>query len=154
MAVTMLEIAAYTLFILIAALPSLVPVLAVTLPLQAVWLAVRGYRIVAVLCLILAAYCAALTVGPPSAVPGGAAFQAMRKTAERQQFAQKMVRSSSFGGSGAPVTVGDIVAVYGNSASAGRSSASAPEAEVKDPQPRSSPTPRGDEPMVDPTPTM
>ncbi len=155
MSVSMLEIiAAYTLFILMAALPALVPVLATVLPLQAAVFAVRGYRIAAVLCLIIAGSCAALAFGPASAVPGGEALQAMRKTAERQAFAQKMMRSSSFGGTGAPVTVGEIVAAYGEPTKAGHSSASAREALAQDRAPRSSPTPRGDEPMVDPTPTM
>ncbi|WP_156424739.1 hypothetical protein [Novosphingobium fuchskuhlense] len=113
----MLELAAYTLFILMAALPALVPVLATVLPLQAAVFAVRGYRIAAVLCVVVAAFCAALAFGPASAVPGGEAFQAMRKTAERQAFAQKMMRSSTFGGTGAPVTIGEIMDVYGEPSS-------------------------------------
>jgi len=147
-------IAAYTLFILMAAVPTLVPVLAIALPAQAAWLATRGYRVLPVICLVLAGYCAMLAFGPAGAVPGGEAFQALRKSAERQQFARKMMGSSTFGGSGKPATVGEIMAVYGEPAKPGSSGADDTRSAQAAPEARPEREPRGDEPMVDPTPTM
>jgi hypothetical protein len=114
----------------------------------------RGYWILAIPCLLLAAYCAALAYGPPDAVPGGQALQSLRRANDSRDLALKMMRSSSFGGHGAPVTVGEIMKVHGEPAAARNAGAAQQPARRDKPEPAPEPTLRGDEPMVDPTPTM
>ena len=109
----MREIFAYSLFVMIGVLPTLVPVLAVMLPLQACWLAMRNQWVMATLCLMLAGYCAALAFGPADSVPGGHEFHALSKAQERQNLGRRMMQSSSFGGTGKAVTVGELKKAYG-----------------------------------------
>lgn len=111
----MQEALAYILFILIGVLPTLVPVLAVTLPFQAGWLAMRSHWVIAILCLMLAGYCAALAFGPADGVPGWQGFQDLRKVQERREHGSRMMQSSAFGGTGKNITVGEMKEVYGES---------------------------------------
>ncbi len=113
----MQEMLAYSLFILVGVLPTLVPVLAVTLPFQAGWLAMRSHWVMAMLCLMLAGYCAALAFGPVDSVPGWQEFQDLSKVQERRDLGSRMMHSSAFGGTGKNITVGELKGVYGESGS-------------------------------------
>lgn len=142
-------ILAYAAFILMAAFPTAVPIIAVACAAWGAVLIVQGKVLLGLLCLALATYLAAIIFAPAGSVPGAREYQKLRKMNQQREMGLRLMRSGTFGGRGKPVTVGEIVEAYGDPATPGTpGSGSAKRAPEASPPPQAD----GDEPMVDPTP--
>lgn len=142
---------AYAAFILMAALPVAVPVLAVAFTAWGAMLVLRGKLVLGLLCLALAGHLAAIIFAPAGTVPGAREYQKLRKMNQQREMGLRLMRSGTFGGTGKPVTVGEIVETYGDPAD-GAKPGPGPGPGTAAPSGSPRPPSNGDEPMVDPTP--
>ncbi|OYW16412.1 MAG: hypothetical protein B7Z39_01550 [Novosphingobium sp. 12-64-8] len=138
---------AYAAFILMAALPVAVPVLAVAFTAWGAMLVLRGKLVLGLLCLALAGYLAAIIFAPAGNIPGAREYHRLRKINQQRAMGLRLMRSGTFGGTGKPVTVGEIAEAYGEPADKAK-----PGPGTATPSGSPTPPPNGDEPMVDPTP--
>ncbi|PSJ40481.1 hypothetical protein [Allosphingosinicella deserti] len=93
---------AYSLFILIAALPTLVPMAAVGLAIQGIVLTARGSVVGAIFCLAAAVYLALVMFAPTSAVPGARTYRALCDAERERGRATQLMRDLTSGKRGVP----------------------------------------------------